>query len=51
MPGKKKRSVERTRAGHEVPVPKRSEFFANLKEAAKPDKNPSDKPAGGTGKK
>jgi hypothetical protein len=27
--------TEKTPKGHEVPVPKRSEFFANLKKVAK----------------
>jgi hypothetical protein len=49
----KKRASERTPKGLEVPVPKRREFIANLKEAAKPDKDPSGdgKPARRTGKK
>jgi hypothetical protein len=35
MPRKKKQPTERTRTGHEVPIPKRGEFFANLKKVAK----------------
>jgi hypothetical protein len=34
MPRKKQRT-EQTPKGHEVPVPKRSDFFANLKKVAK----------------
>ncbi len=32
------RPTERTPKGYEVPVPKRGEFFANLKKVAKPEK-------------
>lgn len=49
MPRKPK--AEKTPKGMTVPVPRRADFFANLKEAAKPDKNPSDKPARRTRKK
>lgn len=34
--------TEQTPTGHTVPVPKRDEFFGNLKKAAKPD--PVEKP-------
>jgi hypothetical protein len=33
----KDQQTEQTRTGFKVPVPKRNEFFANLKRAAKPD--------------
>jgi hypothetical protein len=33
--------TERTPAGHEVPIPKRGEFFDNLKKIAKPKPKPS----------
>lgn len=49
MPDKKKQPTEKTRAGHEVPVPKRGEFFDNLKKVAKVGKRST--PAGGPGKK
>jgi hypothetical protein len=32
------RETERTPTGYRVPVPKRRDFFGNLKKAAKPDK-------------
>jgi hypothetical protein len=35
MPEKPDRPTETTRKGLEVPVPKRGEFFANLKKVAK----------------
>jgi len=39
MPRKpKKQPTERTRTGYEVPIPKRGEFFSNLKKVAKPEK-------------
>ena len=38
MPRKKNKSTERTRTGYEVPIPKRGEFFSNLKKGAKPEK-------------
>ncbi len=37
MAGKRDRT-EKTPKGYEVPVPKRGEFFANLKKVAKPTK-------------
>jgi len=44
----KKPATERTPKGLEVPVPKRGEFFANLKKVAKVGKKSP--PAGGTDK-
>lgn len=44
MPGARKESdrpTERTPKGLEVPVPKRGEFFDNLKKIAKPKPKPS----------
>lgn len=40
MPGDKKdqQQTEQTPTGYTVPVPKRDEFFGNLKKAAKPDR-------------
>jgi hypothetical protein len=35
--------TERTPTGYKVPVPKRDEFFGNLKKAAKPEKAPDPK--------
>jgi hypothetical protein len=32
-----RRPTERTAKGYEVPVPKRGEFFSNLKKVAKPE--------------
>lgn len=32
--------TEKTPKGHEVPVPKRGEFFGNLKKAARPSPTP-----------
>jgi hypothetical protein len=49
---KKKQRTERTPTGHEVPVPKRGEFFANLKKVAKAaPKGSGGDAARGTGKK
>ena len=45
----KKRPTEKTRQGYEVPVPKRGEFFANLKKVAKVGKRST--PASGPEKK
>jgi len=36
--GKQQEPTERTPKGLEVPVPKRDEFFGNLKKVAEPDK-------------
>ena len=39
MARQKRKQTERTKAGLEVPIPKRGEFFGNLKKiAGKPDK-------------
>jgi hypothetical protein len=38
MPKDKQQSTEKTPTGYTVPVPKRRDFFGNLKKAAKPDK-------------
>jgi hypothetical protein len=35
MAQEKPMDTEKTPKGHEVPIPKRSEFFANLKKAAR----------------
>lgn len=35
MADEKSRPTEKTPHGHEVPIPKRSEFFSNLKKVAK----------------
>ena len=40
------KGTEQTPKGFEVPVPRRGEFFGNLKKAAQPDK-PSPAPADG----
>jgi hypothetical protein len=42
---KKDQQTEQTPTGLTVPVPKRDEFFGNLKKAAKPEGEP--KPASG----
>jgi hypothetical protein len=39
--------TERTPKGFEVPVPKRNEFFGNLKKASKPDGDSASTPAVG----
>lgn len=49
MSDKKKQPTERTRTGHEVPVPKRREFFSNLRKVAKVGKRST--PASGPEKK
>ena len=49
MPRKKKQPTERTRTGHEVPIPERSEFFSNLRKVAKVGKRSGS--AGGPEKK
>jgi hypothetical protein len=52
MPSKKKQPTERTRTGHEVPIPKRSAFFSNLRKVAKvPGKGSSGHAARRAGKK
>jgi hypothetical protein len=51
MPRKKKPPTERTRTGHEVPIPKRSEFFSNLRKIAKAPAKDSGESASGSGKK
>jgi hypothetical protein len=38
---KKDQQMEQTPTGYTVPVPKRDEFFGNLRKAAKPDQPPS----------
>lgn len=48
MAGDKKEPTERTPKGLEVPVPKRGEFFANLKKVAGIGKKSP--PAGGSDK-
>ena len=45
------RSTERTPQGHEVPIPQRSEFLANLKKVAKPEKGKDSGSASRPGKK
>jgi len=30
--------TQKTRKGHEIPIPKRGDFFSNLKKAATPEK-------------
>ena len=41
----KDQQTEQTPTGYTVPVPKRDEFFGNLKKAAKPDKPKGGGPA------
>ena len=36
--------TEQTPTGYTVPVPKRDEFFGNLKKAAEPDESKKDSP-------
>ena len=43
---KDQQETEQTPTGYKVPVPKRDEFFGNLKKAAKPDKPVRDAHAG-----
>jgi hypothetical protein len=53
MPGKQKdQETEQTPKGLTVPVPKRNEFFANLKKTARPDppKRPPPHRSSGRGK-
>ncbi len=38
----KNQQTEQTPTGYTVPVPKRDEFFCNLKKAAKPEDPPTD---------
>jgi len=38
MADRDKQPTERTAKGYEVPVPKRGEFFDNLRKVAKPEK-------------
>lgn len=45
MSKKEKQPTERTAKGYEVPVPRRGEFFANLRKVAKVGKRST--PAGG----
>ena len=40
---KDQQQTEQTATGYTVPVPKRDEFFGNLKKAAKPDEKPASK--------
>lgn len=49
MDEKRPQPTEKTPRGHEVPIPKRGEFFANLKKVARAGKPSA--PAGGTDKK
>jgi hypothetical protein len=43
--------TERTPIGYEVPVPKRNEFFGNLKKAAEPEPAERDRDGGEPGKR
>lgn len=36
---KEKEPTQKTSEGHEVPIPKKGEFFDNLKKASKPEKS------------
>lgn len=47
VPERKRESTERTPKGYEVPVPKRRDFFANLKKIARP-KDKGSAPGGGS---
>ena len=51
MSDKEQRPTEKTPKGHEVPVPQRGEFFANLKKVSKPDKGKDSRSASGSRKK
>jgi hypothetical protein len=44
MGGKKNESKQKTPKGQEIPVPKRSDFFRNLKKIAKPDSSGERRP-------
>ena len=43
--------VQKTRTGHEIPVPKKGEFFDNLKKASKPSPPEESRPSKGRKKK
>lgn len=40
---KDKQQTEQTPTGYTVPVPKRDDFFGNLKKAARPEDRPTDR--------
>lgn len=42
--------TQETEQGQEIPVPKRGDFFRDLRKVAKADKKPSDDGRGGAGK-
>ncbi|CAN5123778.1 hypothetical protein BH20ACT11_BH20ACT11_16060 [soil metagenome] len=44
MGGKKNESKQKTPKGQKIPVPKRSDFFRNLKKIAKPDSSGERRP-------
>lgn len=47
--GKKSEETQETETGHEIPVPKRREFFENLEKVSQPDAEDEDDSDGGSG--
>ena len=48
MKSREKGKTQRTREGHEIPVPKKGEFFDNLKKASKPSPPEKDDESSGS---